>query len=224
MGTMPATMMRFLKSLAVRKRLVLATTLGVATAVLLPAPYQLITRVLLGWNVLAYVYLVALWVLIARARPQHIRSYACQQDESARVVLALVCAAAAMSLAAIILEMAIPGGNMLSIWSRVAITLATITSSWFLLPTAFAVHYAHCYYLAPVEERPLVFPEEPEEPTYWDFAYFAFTIAVASQTADVSVRSAAMRRVVLAQSMLSFVFNTSLVALMINIAAGVLHP
>ena len=69
-------------------------------------------------------------------------------------------------------------------------------------------------------EPPLRFPDEQLEPDYWDFLYFSFTIAVASQTADVSIRSRAMRRAVLGQSLLSFFFNTSILALSINIAAG----
>ena len=91
-----------------------------------------------------------------------------------------------------------------------------------MLATLFAVHYAHDYYCAPADGKPLRFPDDIEKPTYWDFLYFSFTIAVASQTADIAVMSSDARRLVLLQSVLSFLFNTSILGLKINIAAGLL--
>ena len=76
------------------------------------------------------------------------------------------------------------------------------------------------FYLPPEDPRPLQFPDDPPEPDYWDFAYFAFTIAVACQTADVSLRSHSMRKTVLAQSVLSFLFNASILGLSVNVAAS----
>ena len=68
------------------------------------------------------------------------------------------------------------------------------------------MHYAHLYYTNPQQEKPwLLFPDRPAEPAYSDFMYFSFTIAVASQTADVEIASSPMRRAVLMQSVVSFV-------------------
>jgi uncharacterized membrane protein len=98
----------------------------------------------------------------------------------------------------------------------------TVLGSWFLLGALYTFHYAHLYYSAPSNRLPLGFPESLKSPSYVDFMYFAFTIAVAVQTSDVSVRTTAMRGTVLVQSVLSFFFNLAILGLSINIAAGLL--
>ena len=93
--------------------------------------------------------------------------------------------------------------------------------SWLLLPTIFALNYASACYRAS-HGSGLQFPgaDESFNPDYGDFLYFSFTIAVASQTADVSVSTQAMQRLVLLQSLLSFAFNTAILAFTVNIAAS----
>ena len=103
------------------------------------------------------------------------------------------------------------------------VTVATLVGSWLLVGMLFCVHYAHQYYLAPAEQRPLEFPGGEHNPDYWDFLYFSFTLAVAVQTSDVSVQSRAMRRLVLGQSVLTFFFNLVVLGLSINIAAGLIN-
>ena len=101
-----------------------------------------------------------------------------------------------------------------------AFTGMTILGSWLLVSMLFTFHYARMFYRSPTNNRALAFPDAEENPDYWDFLYFSFTIAVAAQTSDVAVMSRAMRKVVLAQSILSFVFNTSILALAMNVATG----
>jgi uncharacterized membrane protein len=85
----------------------------------------------------------------------------------------------------------------------------------------FSVHYAHTYHLADKQHRPLIFPDGDDTPPgYADFFYFAITIAVAAQTADVALRGSPMRLTVSAQAVLAFIFNAAVLGLMINIAAG----
>ncbi len=76
------------------------------------------------------------------------------------------------------------------------------------------------FYGAAHDKQPMQFPDKPTEPGYWDFLYVSFTIAVAAQTADVGIASPQMRRIVLAQSLLAFLFNTSILAFSVNIAAS----
>jgi uncharacterized membrane protein len=78
------------------------------------------------------------------------------------------------------------------------------------------------YYIQSGESSALRFPEGKLDPDYWDFAYFSFTIAVAAQTSDVTVATPGMRRVTLAQSVLSYFFNLAVMGLSINIAASLL--
>jgi uncharacterized membrane protein len=94
--------------------------------------------------------------------------------------------------------------------------------AWFLIPTIFTQHYARLYYDPDAPETPLQFPDKALHPDYWDFLYFSFTIAVASQTSDVMLRSRSVRRAALAQSVLSFYFNVAVFGLCVNIAAGLL--
>jgi uncharacterized membrane protein len=94
----------------------------------------------------------------------------------------------------------------------------------FSVPGASSRHCSHftarVYYGSPVERRALKFPGIDEELDYWDFLYFSFTIAVAAQTSDVTVMSHTVRKTVLAQSILSFLFNVAILGLTINIAAS----
>lgn len=213
--------------LLTRPRLTVATLIGALAFAIAQARFSLPTSALIAWNASAWVYLFSIWVLMFRATPEHIRHIARIQDESAARVLILVCSASVMSLVAILFELGTAGE--LSGWVRAthfALTGATLMGSWLLVPTTFAVHYAHLFYRAQrhTEATPVLqFPDRPHEPLYADFLYFSFTIAVASQTADVAVGNSQTRRVVLAQSILSFFFNAAILGLSINIGAGLVR-
>lgn len=96
----------------------------------------------------------------------------------------------------------------------------TVIGSWLLTGVIFSVHYARLYYTWNGKEPALRFAEGEVNPDYWDFLYFSFTIGVAVQTADVGVATRGLRKTVLAQSLIGFVFNTAILGFSINIAAG----
>jgi uncharacterized membrane protein len=106
--------------------------------------------------------------------------------------------------------------------SHYIVTGVTLIGAWFLIPTIFTLHYARLYFATDMQETALKFPDHKLDPNYWDFLYFSFTIAVASQTSDVVLRSREIRRAALAQSVLSFYFNLAVLGLCINMAAGLL--
>jgi uncharacterized membrane protein len=87
--------------------------------------------------------------------------------------------------------------------------------------TAFALHYAHDYYRG-AKAGGLQFPngDEHEKPDYWDFVYFSFVIGMTAQVSDVGITDRTIRRTATAHGIVSFVYNTALVALMVNIAAS----
>lgn len=204
-----------------RPRLVAAILLGIAVGLLLPAYWQPLTRALAGWNAAVWCYLASMAWLMAHASHAEVRTVAEQQDKSAPVVLAILSLAAVISLSAIVFELA--ALKELALHLRLVhylFTASTVLGSWLLVGTLFTIHYAHMFYRAPGEPQPLVFPDGETHPDYWDFLYFSFTIAVAAQTADVTVMTRAMRKVVLAQAVLSFLFNAAILGLSINIAAG----
>ena len=202
---------------ATRPRLLSSFALGAVAVAVVPA-HGWLTRLLLGWDIAVWTYLILITMMM-RADPHRIRAVARREDERASAVLAVVCLGVAASMVAIAFELATAKSAGHAQTSHYVFTGITVLGAWLMVPMMFTVHYAHLYYRAP-HEPPLRFPDEQLEPDYWDFLYFSFTIAVASQTADVSIRSRAMRRAVLGQSLLSFFFNTSILALSINIAAG----
>jgi len=206
-----------------RPRLLLAAAAGAALALLLPSSWDWVSRALLGWNLTTWSYLALMAWLMMRIGHETVRKIAAQEDESAAAVVVIVSAAAVLSLAAIVLQLgeikALPAGERALHYGFVA---ATLLGSWFLVGVVFTLHYAHLFYTAPEQARPLRFPNEEHNPDYWDFLYFSFTIAVAVQTSDVCVATRAMRKAVLAQSVLSFFFNTAVIGLTINIAAGLI--
>ena len=206
-------------------RLTIAILLGVAATLLLPASWQFLTRALAGWNIAVWTYLAAMAWLMMRAGHVRVRTIAEQQDKSAAIVLAIMSVAAVISLSAIILELATLRSLTLNQrLAHYAFTAATVFGSWLLLGTLFTFHYAHLFYNSPPGKRSLAFPDQELHPDYWDFLYFSFTIAVAVQTSDVLVMTRSTRKVVLAQSILSFLFNAAILGLSINIAASLVGP
>ena len=205
-----------------RPRLIYAFGGGIAVALLAPlSEDDVLIRALVGWNTATYLYLALIWTMMIRADHEDVRAVAERQDEKTYAVLTVVSLAALMSLAAIVLELATTKGDALNRPFHIALTAATVIGSWFLIPTVFGLHYAHFYYLSDKDgPPPLLFPEKGLKPDYWDFLYFSFTIAVASQTAEIAPNARWMRKAMLAQAVLSFFFNASILALSINIGAS----
>ncbi|MHB1301570.1 MAG: DUF1345 domain-containing protein [Burkholderiales bacterium] len=204
-----------------RPRLSIAIIAGMVVGFILPDQYNPVSRALIGWNVTIWSYLCLMGWLMLRASHARVRLIAEQEDKSAVVILAIMSIAALASLAAIVLELST--GKALPFGSRMmhyAFTASTVFGSWCLLATLFTFHYARVFYRSPVGNRALKFPNDEENLDYWDFLYFSFTIAVAAQTSDISVMTRPMRKIVLAQSILSFIFNVAILGLSINIAAG----
>lgn len=215
-------MSRLLSHLRVRPRLMLSIVVGLGAAWALPGTHHVVTRGLLGWNVAVWLYLLLAAEMMLRADHARLRRIAVAQAEAASTVLGIVVLAALVSLVGIVAElMAAKSPGVPHALPHVLFALATVAGSWLLVPTMFALTYASQYYRT-AHGSGLNFPQSEGscKPDYADFLYFSFTIAVASQTADVSVSTPAMRRLVLLQSVLSFAFNTAILAFTINIAAS----
>lgn len=218
-------LLRCLHAMRVRPRLLLAFTAGLLASMALPDYLNTSTRLLLTWDIGAGFYLVlALWMIFA-APLEAMQKRARMQDEGALVVLGMTIIAASASLAAIILELSgLKERNILGQGIHVLLVIGTFAISWLLVHVTFALHYAHLYYLKKEQtgQSGLVFPDE-SLPIYTDFLYFALVIGMTSQTADVGIASPQIRRLVMMQGLIAFVFNTSLLALTINIAAGLIN-
>jgi uncharacterized membrane protein len=203
-----------------RPRLLVAAIVGVVAFFFLPGAWTFTARVLVAWNLGVWPYLAALVWLMLRTSSEGVRGIAKQEHASSVGLMVVMSTAAILSLVAIMAELAhgTEGGER-SIFVY-GITLLTVAGSWILLGALYTFHYAHLYYSAPHNRLPLEFPEGLKTPGYLDFMYFAFTLSVAVQTSDVSVRTTRMRTTVLAQSVLCFFYNLAILGLSINIAAS----
>ncbi|EZP25882.1 DUF1345 domain-containing protein [Pseudomonas sp. RIT288] len=210
--------MRFLAR--THPRLSAAALVGLATGLLVPAD-SIVSKILIGWNAGVWIYLILMFWLTIRAKAPDVKRIAVVEDENAGLVLFVVCIAALASLAAITLELA--GAKDLDNHRKLlhyAFTALTVVGSWLVIGVIFSVHYARLFYTWDGKDPALRFAEGLTTPNYWDFLYFSFTIGVAVQTADVGVATRDIRKIVLAQSLIGFVFNTAILGFSINIAAG----
>ncbi|MBK5395672.1 DUF1345 domain-containing protein [Pseudomonas sp. TH39(2020)] len=204
-------------------RLSSAAALGIAVGILTPAD-SIISKILFGWNAGVWAYLVLMLWLTARAKAPDVKRIAEVEDENAGLVLFVVCIAAIASLATIAFELA--GSRELETTRKLlhyGFTALTVIGSWLLIGVIFSVHYARLFYTWGGKDPALRFAEGLTTPNYWDFLYFSFTISAAVQTSDVGVATRNLRKIVLAQTLIGFLFNTAILGFSINIAAGLFN-
>lgn len=223
------------------ERLVICGVVGVLVGLGLPAslerpaasfawlPHELsmVTRGLVGWNVAVLLYFAAATRTILRATHESIRRHARLSDEGRTTMLFLTATATCVAIGAIIAELG-QSKNLFENEKGAHIALAAITvfSSWAFMHLIFVFHYAHEFYSEAMESPHreasvrggLHFPNTPT-PQYIDFLYFSYVIGVACQTADVEICSRKMRAVALVHGVVAFFFNTTILALMVNISS-----
>jgi uncharacterized membrane protein len=200
-----------------RPRTFVSIALGIAACFLLPGSLRLATRLLVGWDIFAAFYLLLAYAMMLRCDHTHIRRDAILQDDGRFLILLVTAMGAFASMGAIVFEL---GSSHRGAYE---LTLATVTIvlSWAAVHTTFALHYAHDYYRR-AKPGGLQFPsgDERDHADYWDFVYFSFVIGMTAQVSDVGITDKTIRRTATAHGIISFVFNTALVALMVNIAAS----
>jgi uncharacterized membrane protein len=183
------------------------------------------------WLGFALSNLFLLWLIIRTARPAEIQRIAKKEDTSRVIIFLLVVIASFVSLIAVIILLhALPEKNGLVYYTQVGLTVTAVISSWALIHTLFTFHYAHFFYSNnpaaagdnTTNHGGLEFPGEPA-PDYMDFAYFSFVVGMTFQVSDVQITSRAFRRLALLHGLLSFAFNTVIVALSINIIFGIIQ-
>jgi uncharacterized membrane protein len=179
---------------------------------------------ILGWDGVCAGYIGIMLLYFVRQSPDAIRAKAAEEDEGRVTILTVVLMAAAAAIVAIVMELPIAHrAHGIERGVRVALAFLTVALSWFMSHLVFAVHYAHGYYARELElgvdAKGLRFPGE-EEPDYWDFLHFAVIVGVAAQTADIAISCKRLRRLNTVHALFSFVFNTVVVALTINLLAS----
>jgi uncharacterized membrane protein len=200
-----------------RPRTFLSIATGIVAFFLLPGSLRLVTRLLVSWDIFIALYLVLVYTMMLRSGLAHIKRNAVLQDDGRFLILLVTALGAFASIGAIVFELG--AGHR----GTPELTLATVTIalSWAAVHTVFALHYAHEFYRG-AKPGGLDFPKghEDEPPDYWDFVYFSFVIGMTAQVSDVGVTDRMIRRTATVHGIISFVYNTALVALMVNIAAS----
>ena len=206
-------------------RLIVASLGGGVVFLILPEALRLAMRIASAWVVGVAIFLALTAAVMVGASPERVRARVRQLDPRRWVVLAIIVAAASISLLALGLTLQKAAGETAGALAlRLVVTGLTVVASWTLTHTVFALHYAHHYYgdvhgPAAADRGGLAFPGT-ELPDYWDFLYFALVIGMTCQVSDVQVTSRAMRRLTLMHGVLSFFFNTIVLALAVNLLAS----
>jgi uncharacterized membrane protein len=200
-----------------RPRTFISIAIGIVAFFLLPNSLRLVTRLLVSWDICVALYLVLVYTLVFRSGLAHIRRNAILQDDGRFLILMVTAVGAFASIAAIIFEL--DGTHRGT--PELALATVTIALSWAAVHTTFALHYAHEFYRG-AKPGGLQFPsgDQHEDADYWDFVYFSFVIGMTAQVSDVGITDRTIRRTATAHGVISFIFNTALLALMVNIAAS----
>ena len=210
-----------------RPRLAAALVAGLAVAAacwfLLPATRPS-TCAVAGWDALCLTFLGLIARPIWTFGPEQIRNRAAIEDEGRGLILFLALGASVASLVAVAAELSLAKqAHGVEQWLRVGVAFATVAISWLVVQTFFTLHYAHEYYSADPDTggdaEGLAFPGG-EPPDYLDFLHFSIIIGVANQTADIAFTARGLRRIGTVHSIIAFVFNTVVVALTLNLLAG----
>lgn len=195
----------------------LAGLIAFFTARWLSAPGP--SHVLIGWNVAVAVYLMQVWRLFLTADSEAVKRVAGVEDERRSVLLGMVLSLVLASLVAIVQAM-IGVKNGPDAQRALIATLAGVTliGSWLLLQSVFVLHYAHRHFAAPAGHG-FDFPGEPAK-DYMDFVYLSFCIGATFQVSDTTVMTSKLRQLITAHAAIAYLFNTAILALGINIIAG----
>ncbi|MCB6182047.1 DUF1345 domain-containing protein [Leeia sp. TBRC 13508] len=205
-------------------RLMIAIAIAFLAYFLAPVGWVVngVTRWIIAWNIGAVLYLLLALQMMFASTHEKMRQRAIREDDGRFWVLLLVVVSALTCIGAIFAELAVVKDlHGVDRVAHIALAALTIASSWFFTQTMFALHCAHDFYLATSRSHQggLIFPGD-QPPDYSDFFYFSCVIGTSGQTADVSFSSRSMRRIGAIHCILAFFFNTTVIALTINIASS----
>ncbi len=187
--------------------------------------------IMISWGSCAAMITLLNWLIILTAHPREMREIARLKDSSRIIILLFVITASCVSLFAIIFLLLNHGkdGQHGHAIRHVLMSIGSVAISWWMLHTVFTMSYAHMYYTnTPGDDDQkdaviggLQFPDEAN-PDYLDFVYFSFVIGMTFQVSDVEISSRSIRRLALLHAVISFAFNTAIVALSINVISGLM--
>jgi uncharacterized membrane protein len=195
-----------------------AAAVGVPAGLVAAALTAWQAAVLVGWVVTVATYLLRLWPRLWRQDAASTSAHATQEDDSrltADVTLLTTCIASLVAIGFLLVESSSAHGATKALFTTVGVV--SVVLSWTLVQTVFTLRYARLYYDRPTGGIDF---HDDEPPTYHDFAYLAFTVGMTYQVSDTEVNDRVVRATLLRHALLSFLFGTSIIALTINIVAG----
>lgn len=209
---------------AVHKLLLSIVAAGLVYALVPFHTSKALPHIIFSWDVFCLCLLVLTWITFYRTEPKQIRHQASQQDDSRVVIFFLVLLATAISMLAVIQILTSKGESGADKALELPTAIACMFLSWCIVHTIFTTRYAHLYYAdhRTRKDTPaggLDFPGE-DHPDFVDFAYYSFTLGMTFQVSDVSISSRKIRRLALWHGLISFGYNATIIALTVNIVAG----
>jgi uncharacterized membrane protein len=207
-------------------RFLLAVATAVAAFIGLQGHATFATQLVGAWDVFTFTMVALMWLVLSTQDPYEVRRNAPLQDASRTFLFVVVVTAATISLFAVFILLG-PAKDLSSgrFAAHVTLSVAAIVLSWTLVHTLFSLRYAHWYYACAHKvnrediDGGLIFPED-KNPDYLDFTYFSFVIGMTCQVSDVQISSKQMRRLATVHGLISFAFNTAILAMFVNIVAG----
>lgn len=191
---------------------------GAVVFFLLPTTMDRTLRLLAAWDLAVLVLVAEGWAIIISTDAEEMRERATAEDPGKAAIFAISFGASAMSLGLAVLV--ISTTNLVDprdLWLRTALGIGAILGAWLLLHTAYTLHYARLFYASPSTMGGINFTEPPDA---FDFAYLSFGIGMTFQVAEITPTNRAMRRAILRHELISFAYNTAILALVVNIIAS----
>jgi uncharacterized membrane protein len=208
---------------AMRRTFIVGSSgLIVAVALLWFAPWGM--AVVAGWDVAALAFLASVWPIIIRADSSHAAQLATREDETRGSATALLVAASVASLLGVGFAITLARRETGTLQGLlIGVAVLTVVLSWTVVNTVYTLRYADLHFASAGTGIAFSDLDEPEGPTYRDFAYVAFTIGMCYQVSDTTVRDRRIRRTVLSHALLSYLFGVAIVGGSVNLIAGLIH-
>ena len=213
-------------------RLYIALAITAIVFVFSYGKFSIPALIMIDWGSCALAIILLNWAVILTAHPHEMRKVARLKDSSRLSILFFVIAASCVSLFSIIflLKSVSKDPHHEQATHHILMSIGSVFVSWWMLHTVFTMSYAHMFYtITPQTDDPndaviggLEFPDEQKNPDYLDFVYFSFIIGMTFQVSDIEISSRSIRRLALLHALISFAFNTAIVALSINVVSGLI--
>jgi len=218
---------RFFYRLDARYRLMIALAVSTIVFFCFRGNVKTPALILVCWIGCALTVILLNWIIILSSHPREVKAIARLQDSSLTFLFLFITTAAVVSLGAIVyLLKSTKGLPSVAKNEHILLAITAVIISWWLLHTIYTLRYAHLYYDPDTDidgktkaEGGLQFPGK-DEPDYLDFVYFSFIVGMTFQVSDVNITSRRIRRVCIMHALLSFAFNTAILALSINVISG----